>query len=71
MEQSTPIYYDTNIQSDEIYQSLGIIESISDTLPIQMISTGAKDIIIPVSSLNQLANIQPDHNQISQISEKY
>lgn len=60
------------IDKDEIAESLGISrECTSDTLPIQIVSTGLNDILVPVKNLNVLNNVIPDYKKISEVSEKY
>lgn len=71
MEQCEPIYYDDNISPQEIYRSLNIEQDLLENLPLQIVSTGAKDILIPVSSIELLASIQPNHKEIARISNQY
>lgn len=71
MEQPSPTFYET-IEKETIAKSLNIsLEDIVGNLPIQVVSTGLKDIIIPVKSLSTLKNIEPDFSEIAAISEKY
>ena len=46
-------------------------EIISTDLPLQIVSTGLRDVFIPIKSLKELDNIQPDFEKISKISKKY
>lgn len=71
MEQSIPQYFDI-IGPSEIAKSLGIdVADIDDKLPIQVVSTGLKDIIVPVKSLTILKNLKPDFEAITSISKQY
>lgn len=70
MEQSIPIYCDI-LGPNEIAKSLGLeISEIDETLPIQVVSTGLKDIIVPVKSLDALKKIKPDFEAITDISRR-
>lgn len=40
-------------------------------LPVQIVSTGLRDIFVPIKSLENLINMRPDFEKISQISKKY
>jgi len=71
MEQLAPTFYET-IDKKTIARSLNIpLEDIMKDLPIQVVSTGLKDIIIPVKSLNTIKRIKPDYSEITAISERY
>jgi len=71
MEQSLP-KYDVVIDKDEIYRCFESqpSEYISD-LPIQIVSTGLRDIILPVKDLDCLFALNPKLEMISEISRKY
>lgn len=70
MEQKKPEFYEI-LDRKEIAASLNIDEAdIMSELPIQIVSTGLKDILIPVKSLKVLNSIKPDFNKISCISKK-
>jgi len=43
----------------------------SQSYPIQIVSTGLKDIIIPITTLDKLFKITPNNDKISQLSKKY
>lgn len=71
MNQPIPKFYEM-LDRKEIAASLNIAEDeILLNSPIQIVSTGLKDIIIPIKSLNSLYNIKPDFDKISNISAKY
>lgn len=71
MSQSTPKFYQV-IGRTEIADSLNIDKSsIPESMPVQIVSTGLKDIIVPVDTLKTLFSINPDFKKIIEISEKY
>ena len=71
MEQNKPEYFEL-IKKDEIqncFQSSSK-DYISD-LPIQVVSTGLKDIILAVKDLETLIELKPNLEKIEEISQKY
>lgn len=71
MSQSIPEFYEI-IDKNEIADSLNISESlIVSHLPIQIVSTGLKDILIPVDNLGALFSIKPNFEMVAEISKKY
>ncbi len=42
-----------------------------DDLPIQIVSTGLKDIFIPIKSLDQLTQIKPNFERVKQVSKEF
>ncbi|WP_129595818.1 PhzF family phenazine biosynthesis protein [Anaerophilus nitritogenes] len=71
MNQPLPQFLEV-MDKKEIANSLNIKEEdILDDLPIQIVSTGLKDILVPVKNLNILLHIKPDFDKITQISKKY
>jgi len=71
MNQSLPTFSEI-LDKAEIADSLNIdLLQILQDLPVQIISTGLRDIIIPVTSLNALKSINPDYDKIKNISSKY
>lgn len=71
MNQKLPQFYD-EIDKKSIAESLNISEDmISGELPIQIVSTGLRDIIIPIISLKGLHDIKPNFYEVSKISKKY
>lgn len=71
MQQPLPGFYEM-IDKNEIADSLNIgLTEIEEALPVQIISTGLRDILIPVKSLAILNTIQPDMEKIIAISKKY
>jgi PhzF family phenazine biosynthesis protein len=71
MNQSIPKFYEV-IDKSEISDSLNINESkIAGKLPAQIVSTGLRDILIPINDLETLLSIQPDFEAIKDISKRY
>lgn len=71
MEQNNPQYLN-KVEKEKLALSLNIsIEEMDKQLPAQIISTGLKDIIIPVKSIEVLNNIKPNFNMIKEISKEY
>lgn len=71
MDQNKPEFYNI-IQKNEIADSLGLeLEAFEDHLPIEVVSTGLKDIFIPVRTKHDLYNLEPNMALISEISKKY
>lgn len=71
MNQTLPSFYEI-IPREEIADSLNISpEDIPSDLPIQIVSTGLSDIIIPVKTIVILNSIRPDFKKIEEISKKY
>jgi PhzF family phenazine biosynthesis protein len=71
MDQKLPIFseiLDNHAITDSLNMSSNLI---SDNLPIQIVSTGLKDIFIPLKSVTDLNNLRPDFEKITQISKQY
>lgn len=60
---------------EELYNIMGLeyeqVEHRGEILPVQMISTGLPDIMMPVSSLESLERIAPDFDALAKISSRY
>ncbi|MBR9649185.1 PhzF family phenazine biosynthesis protein [Clostridium tyrobutyricum] len=70
MEQCNPEFYKI-LDKRYIADTLNIDENnIMDNIPIQIVSTGLNDILIPVKSLKALYDVKPDFNKISYICSK-
>lgn len=71
MNQCNPKFYE-KLNKKEIADTLNIdLDDIMDDLPIQIVSTGLKDILIPIKSLKTLCEIEPNFDKISHVSKKY
>ncbi|MCM1989338.1 PhzF family phenazine biosynthesis isomerase [Oceanirhabdus seepicola] len=71
MDQALLEFYEV-IDSQEICDSLNIpSDFIHETMPIQVVSTGIRDIFVPVKNIQCINSIKPDFNKVSEISKKY
>ena len=69
MEQSKPQFFEyieTNV-FDNCYS----MKVVSDKLPVQIVSTGLKDIMLPVKNIDSLNAMQPNFEEIKRISKRY
>ncbi|WP_336634646.1 PhzF family phenazine biosynthesis protein [Lysinibacillus fusiformis] len=69
MEQNKPTFYDV-ISPNEFIDCIDR-KAIDNNYPIQIVSTGLKDILIPITSETQLHALQPNFENIKEISEFY
>ncbi|KAF5065627.1 PhzF family phenazine biosynthesis protein [Anaerotignum sp.] len=71
MNQPIPAFSEI-IDKDEIADSLNIgVSQMLDDLPVQVVSTGLRDIMVPVKSIEILNAINPDMEKIKKNSQKY
>ncbi|WP_414732474.1 PhzF family phenazine biosynthesis protein [Acetobacterium carbinolicum] len=71
MSQPIPVFSEI-IDKDELADSLNIKASqMPEDLSAQVVSTGLRDIMVPVKSLKILDAIKPDMEKIKAISQKY
>lgn len=71
MEQTLPDFYE-ELSREEIAESLNIpIDNFEEQFPIQIVSTGLKDVLVPIKSLDLLFGIKPDMDKVAAISKKY
>lgn len=71
MEQEKAKFYEV-IQDEEILKSLNISKGdLDDTMPIQIVSTGLRDILIPVKDIEVLNKISLCKDLVTNISKKY
>ena len=71
MDQNPPQFLDC-VDKAELADSLRISEdSFLPDLPAQIVSTGLRDILIPIKSIEQLLTIQPDFQKVAEVSRKY
>ncbi|MDF2841165.1 MAG: phenazine biosynthesis protein PhzF family, partial [Clostridia bacterium] len=57
MQQAMPQFFET-IEKEELLSCLGIdLNEIDDKLPVQAVSTGLKDILVPLKSKSALMNV--------------
>ncbi len=69
MEQNLPQFYEKP-KIEELKHCLRT-EGISSQLPLQIVSTGLKDILVPMKSTKDLWDMQPDFEVMSQLSREY
>ncbi|MBO0474226.1 PhzF family phenazine biosynthesis protein [Enterococcus ureasiticus] len=69
MEQNKPIFYD--ILSSNEFSDCFDIKDINNQYPIQIVSTGLKDILIPIKNEIRLDELQPNFEKIKEISKYY
>lgn len=68
----TPPQFDIEINRQEIADSLGIaVDELHAEAPVQIVSTGLRDIIVPIRSLHTLQRITPNFDRIKRISQTY
>lgn len=71
MSQNTPSYYQT-ISKQEIADSLNITTNeMIEELPIQIVSTGLRDILIPMKNIDMVNSIKPNFEKVAKVSNKY
>jgi PhzF family phenazine biosynthesis protein len=71
MNQNAPSYHQT-ISKEEIADSLNItINEMIEELPVQIVSTGLRDILIPIKNIDMVNAIKPNFEKVSEISSKY
>lgn len=71
MHQNRPLFCE-EIDKGELSDSLNIHpDALMDQYPAQIVSTGLRDILIPVKTLDGLLGIKPDFHKIQAISRKY
>jgi PhzF family phenazine biosynthesis protein len=64
--------FDQVIGKEEIIHSLNIkVNDLNEDLPIQIVSTGLRDILIPIRNREALNTINPNFDEIKTISQKY
>jgi len=71
MVQNTPSYYEI-LDKKEIADSLNITtDDILEELPVQIASTGLRDIIVPVKNMEIINSINPDFEKVAALCSKY
>lgn len=71
MNQPLPAYYDI-IAKAELAAALAVTPHASPAhLPAQIVSTGLRDILLPVAGPEALAALRPDREEIIRLSRKY
>ena len=70
MQMAKPRVVAAIADTEEIYQSLGV-KDYRPAMPVQIVSTGLPDIMIPLPDVVTLQSLQPDMEAISAITKKY
>lgn len=71
MEQPSPIFGPI-IDKEEVAQALGLTaKDIRDDLPVQVVSTGLADILVPITTLKALQFAKPRTEELIRLSKKY
>ncbi len=71
MNQNVPQFFDV-VSKEEIADSLNIsLNDMVEGLPTQVVSTGLKDIMVPIKNLETLNAIKPDFHKVTAVSQKY
>lgn len=68
MEQNCPTYF--NILNPDVFDGCIEKEFIECSFPIQIVSTGLKDIMLPVDSQKHLEELSPDLGRLKELSEE-
>ncbi len=76
MQMAKPRIVATITETEEVYRALGIITTPNFKLntlnfPVQIVSTGLPDLMIPLPDVTTLQSLQPDMEAIAEITKKY
>lgn len=72
MEQTAPKYQNVDARTKDFLSALSLKSTdLLDNFPIQVVNTGNSFALIPVKDSETLANLTPDFDRISQLSEDY
>ena len=71
MHMATPTLLPAAVDTERLHRVMGVNERMQrPTLPIEIISTGLPDIIMPMASLDALHALQPDMDALSEMSRQ-
>lgn len=70
MDQMHPIFFE-NVEEFEIYDCFYEEKFINKELPIKIVSTGLREIFVPVKDVETLHKLHPRNKNIMYLSEKY
>lgn len=70
MQMAKPRIVATVADTEEIYRALGV-KDYRPTMPVQVVSTGLPDIMIPLPDVVTLQSLQPNMEAISEITQKH
>jgi len=68
MEQNTPTFF--NELSLDLFNDCLDTSSINDKLPIQIVSTGLRDIMVPIKSTKHLQQLDPNFSVMTELSKE-
>lgn len=70
MEQKTPSFHDV-LEPALIAAALNLsVSDLADGQPVQIVSTGLRDIMVPVKSMKVLHEMKPDFDRVAEISKQ-
>ena len=69
MQMAEPQIIDTVVDVESLHSIMGVRNS-HNALPVQVVSTGLPDIIMPVDSIDELNILDPDMEALTQLSKK-
>lgn len=70
MQQNSPIFNES-VDSNDLLSCFSNVDFFNKELPIVILSTGVKEIFLPVKSIEQLNELQPIFEEIVLLSKKY
>ena len=69
MQMAEPQVIDTAVEVELLHRIMGV-KSLHSILPVQVVSTGLPDIIMPVDSIDELNVLSPDMDALAQLSDQ-
>ncbi|MBO4723157.1 MAG: PhzF family phenazine biosynthesis protein [Muribaculaceae bacterium] len=69
MQMADPQIIDTVVDVERLHSIMGVRNS-HNTLPVQVVSTGLPDIIMPVDNVDELNALKPEMTALAQLSEE-
>lgn len=69
MQMAEPQVIDTDVEVELLHRIMGV-KSLHSILPVQVVSTGLPDIIMPVDSIDELNALSPDMDALSKLSDQ-
>lgn len=69
MQMAEPQIIDTVVDVEQLHSIMGVKNSLN-ALPVQVVSTGLPDIIMPVDNVDELNALKPDMTALAQLSEE-
>ena len=69
MQMAEPQVIDTAVEVELLHRIMGV-KSLHSILPVQVVSTGLPDIIMPVEGIDELNALSPDMDALAQLSDQ-